>query len=77
MSRALCVVVFVVGGLGLLGVLSIGMLPDHEVVYDAQAPTLVGTVGRLRNVEYLFVAGPAELVQRVRVDQTVNSTHSG
>ncbi len=31
----------------------------------------VGTVGRLRNVEYLFVAGPAELVQRV------NSTHSG
>jgi hypothetical protein len=40
-SRALRVVVFVVGGLGLLGVLSIGMLPDHEVVYDAQAPTLV------------------------------------
>jgi adenine-specific DNA-methyltransferase len=31
----------------------------------------VGSVGRLRNVEYLFVAGPADLVQRV------NSTHSG
>jgi adenine-specific DNA-methyltransferase len=31
----------------------------------------VGTVGRLRNVEYLFVAGPSELVHRV------NSTHSG
>lgn len=41
MSRALRMLVFVVGGLGLLGLLSVGMLPAHEVVYDAQPPLLV------------------------------------
>jgi hypothetical protein len=40
-SRALRAVVWVVGGLGLLGLLSVGMLPAHEVVYDAQPPLLI------------------------------------
>lgn len=41
MSRALRLGVWVVGGLGLLGLLSVGMLPAHEVVYDAQPPLVM------------------------------------
>jgi hypothetical protein len=41
MSRALRIGVWVVGGLGLLGLLSVGRLPAHEVVYDAQPPVLI------------------------------------
>jgi hypothetical protein len=40
-TRGLRIAIFVMSGLGLLGLLAVVRMPDHEVVFDAQAPYLV------------------------------------
>ncbi len=68
MSRWLRAAFFVAGFLGLAGLLSVAMLPDYEVHYDAQAPQLVCAAGRCYASYHLEVGNTgSEPQERVRV----------